>query len=84
MLALYKGWDIEEERLLGLFPGLLKNFVTKKHLFFGIFWHKIDYFVFGRRVGGGKTNTILVCVEFSAHYCVCHLPDISKNKLHYD
>ena len=40
--------------------------------------------VFGRRVGGGKTNTILVCVEFSAHYCVCHLPDISKNKLHYD
>ena len=43
MLALYKGWDIEQEPLLGLFSGLLKNFVTKKHLFFGIFWHKIDY-----------------------------------------
>ena len=37
-----------------------------------------------RRWGVGKTNTFLVAVEFSAHYCMCHFLDKSKNKVHYD
>ena len=32
------------------------------------------------RCGGAKPILFLVGVEFSPHCCVCHLPDISKNK----
>ena len=46
--------------------GLSSQYLNKlsEKLFFDLRW------------GVGKTNTVLVSVEFSAHCCVCHFLDI--------